>query len=234
MIMNSTSWYAHPAVPLAIGGVALAVVCAVWLWAATFVVRTVAREDRIELVKQAGTIALYVDPELVATLTGSSTDTTLPAYQKLQRQLTRTVAFSNGDIRFAYIFGVQDDSAIYLVDSEQPSSPQYRPPGQVYLSAGESDFYNITHGMAYTRGPYSDDWGSWYTAVVPVLSASGTPIAAVGLDVAADKLDLRVSIVQNAVNVVFGLIALLVLTLTLVGRNITIATIGKSEVSAMH
>ncbi len=218
-----------PWLPLLAGGLALCILLSFSIWSVTYVSRTIEREERIDLVIRAGTIALLIDPADIRALNADESDLQNPVYQKLKNQLTRINDLSNLGTRFVYIMGQENEKQFFYVDSEDPSSPDYSPPGQPYADASPTDILNYEHGIPYSKGSYTDAWGTWYTAYVPIIDASSTVVAMVGIDIPAETIDLRVSIVRTVSIMVLSLIGLLILVLTLIGRDVVLFTLKNEE-----
>jgi hypothetical protein len=115
--------------------------------------------------------------------------------------------------------GLNGDTQFFYVDSEDPSSPDYSHPGQVYPDADELDILNHKKGIAYTKGPYTDSWGSWFSATAPILSKDGTVLAMVGMDIKSEDVLLRIAIVKKATMIIGGLVFLSLLLLILFAEN---------------
>jgi hypothetical protein len=73
-------------------------------------------------------------------LKGTPDDLNSVAYQRLRQQLVR-IKRTDMRIRFVYLMRPQGKDLIFLVDAEDPSSPDFSPPGQVYQETKPSDFY---------------------------------------------------------------------------------------------
>ncbi|SEM69418.1 PAS domain S-box-containing protein [Syntrophus gentianae] len=144
------------------------------------------RELRTDLLPQVCMIAASVNPQRVALLSGTKADLASPDYQRIKEQLTR-IRLSNPKCRFLYLMSRRSDGTIILhVDSEPVQSKDYSPPGQVYSEAPEELHSVFATGKATVRGPYSDRWGTWVSAFVP-LPDTGTSggQTVFGMDIAA-------------------------------------------------
>jgi len=73
---------------------------------------------------QATTAAAALDSRDLEQLSGKATDFNTPAYNQLRTQLVRIN--SDPHIRFVYIMKPVGDQMVFLVDAEDPSSPDSR------------------------------------------------------------------------------------------------------------
>ncbi|MBI5401386.1 HAMP domain-containing histidine kinase [Candidatus Wolfebacteria bacterium] len=139
------------------------------------------------LLKHASAIAYALEPRHIAILTGAETDLTNPDYIALKERFKK-IRESSGDIRFAYLTGYRDGNSFFFVDSEPEDSPDYSPPGQVYYEAGpgfRDPFINNDKTPA-TEEIYSDRWGTWLTAITPIIDPENNQvIALMGIDMDA-------------------------------------------------
>lgn len=139
---------------------------------------------RAHIVDRASTIAQLSHADLIVQLAGDESDLTNPAYQLLKREMMEVYAV-NSDTRFVYILQKRPSGEfIITVDSEDPQSPDYSPPGQVY-----EEVPAITK-RAYEQetevsGFNADRWGMWVSGFAPIRDEFGHMVAIVGVDVPA-------------------------------------------------
>ncbi|MHC1787811.1 MAG: EAL domain-containing protein [Christensenellales bacterium] len=141
----------------------------------------IAASRAITLAKSLGTL---IPHELVAQISGSVEDLGNADYMKLRNNLMRLVA-STDTIRFAYLLGNRDGHIIILMDSASPDSVDYSPPGQVYTEASDADWVPFRTAESVLSNPVTDRWGTWISALVPILDANGVPFAVFGIDYSA-------------------------------------------------
>lgn len=138
---------------------------------------------------QATTAAAALDYRDVEALNGTPAEVDSPAYQRLRMELVR-IKRSDMHIRFVYLMRPEGASMVFLVDAEDPSSPDYSPPGQVYTEAKPSDFY-VFQGKqkpdTTIEGPIRDRWGTWISASAYISDATGKPVAMLGTDVEVER-----------------------------------------------
>ena len=125
---------------------------------------------RTDLLAQTQLLAQTLDAEAIQTLSATTADLQNPKYLRLKEQLTLTRA-AIPQCRFLYLMGQKPDGKLFFfVDSEDPGSKDYSPPGQIYKDAPESYRDVFTSASATTEGPSSDRWGTWVTGFVPLLA----------------------------------------------------------------
>lgn len=183
----------------------LTVVFIFGVYGTIYITKKIERDERKNLLLRADTIASLIDRDSILKLKGDESDIESDYYKVLKQQMT-TVHDINVDTRFVYLMGLKDSKQFFFVDSENSSSKDYSPPGQVYPDSQEKDIYNHRYGIAYTKGPYVDQWGKWFSAYAPVFGSNKEVIALVGMDIDAEKLLLRIAIVRNTAIFLFGLI----------------------------
>lgn len=153
--------------------------------AVTYVFYYFDNTERASLLQRAETVAAALSREEVSALTGTPADETSVSYQAVKRKLHRIVV-ANPDLRFAYLTAQKGNDIVFLVDSEDPASRDYSPPGQVYEEASELFIGAFAGNYSFVEGPVRDQWGYWISALVPIVSTSTNRVVAiVGVDVGA-------------------------------------------------
>lgn len=170
----------RPLIGLAILGL-LSIVAVLW----ASIVNT-DKEMRDNLLVQATVAAKATDVVRLAKLTGADSDLRSPDYIRIKEQMTAIRSASN-DYRFVYLMGKKPNGAIFFyADSEPESSTDYSPPGQIYREATKElrEIFSKKEGLV--EGPVDDEWGSWVSALSPVVDPrTGSVIAVLGIDIAA-------------------------------------------------
>ena len=146
------------------------------------------RELRAELLQQTQLVAQPIQIKIkpVQAFSGTAADLALSSYQQLKALLAATCA-ANPKYRFAYLLGRRADGAVFFfVDSEPINSKDYSPPGQVYEEVPAEDRHVFDTKAAIVRGPSRDRWGTWVSALVPLVDPqTGAVVAILGLDIDA-------------------------------------------------
>lgn len=149
--------------------------------------RTEAAKKR-SLLKDAQRLALLVDPVELRVLAANTSDLEKQEYRHLKTVFT---AFRNTDpnVRFAYLLGFNETlrKQFFYVDSEDPSSNDYSPPGQIYTDTKTKDIAGYLSGEPYIEDAYTDSWGQWVSGYAPVFDENGKMIAQAGVDVSTAR-----------------------------------------------
>ena len=152
-------------------------------------VQDAVQAQREELQQKARLVAQAVDVARIQTLTGTAADLDQVEYLRLKAQLA---AWQSADqkCRFIYLLGRQADGAIFFyVDNEPAASKDCSPAGQVYTEVPELCRRAFSQGSAQFVGPFTDRWGTWVSAFMPLPAGAyrqeGATLAVLGMDVDA-------------------------------------------------
>lgn len=154
--------------------------------------------------------SISIDAELVKKLTGSASDISTPSYVVLKNQLIELRNAYKG-FRFIYLMFQKGDSIVFFADSEPATSEDYSAPGDVY-SGAPPELKKVFDGKwQQLTVAFTDDWGDWLSAFVPIKDrADGKIIAVLGIDRSLALIKQNVSF--DRLKVVF-IIALLMMLL---------------------
>jgi len=176
---------------------------AIWLIAALILVffstLTATRKDhslRDDLLLHAAFAARGIEINEIRSLYGNSQDLQGEVYKNLKERLTALHKIDKRN-RFVYLMGRHENGDLFFyVDSEPPTSKDYSPPGQIYDEATEALKRSFETSLPFIEGPTSDAWGSWVSALMPLIDpATGKVLAVLGMDI--DARDWRLSIFQD-------------------------------------
>jgi signal transduction histidine kinase len=175
-IVNSSYWWLTALITLVVG------------ISATIYTGLLARRNiQNSLLQRTDSMAGLVPTDTLSLLSGSENDLSHPGYRDLKARLTE-VRSINRDIRFIYLLANKNDNhenSYFIVDSEDPQSEDYSPPGQLYPE-GDADVADIYETKKSTVLPITRDrWGIWLSAFSPVKDRDGNVIAVLGLDIDA-------------------------------------------------
>ncbi|MBC7257374.1 MAG: GGDEF domain-containing protein, partial [Chloroflexi bacterium] len=140
---------------------------------------------REALLYQATAIAQNVDPALAKALTFTPADKGTPAYERLRAQFTAygQIIPNHG----IYTMALRDGQILFGPENYPENDPMASPPGTVYQEPGPEDFDVLQTGRVYTIGPVSDEYGTFVSALAPVLDPqTDHVIMAVGIDILAE------------------------------------------------
>jgi len=157
---------------------------------------------RSDLLAQTQLLAQTLDPEVIQTFSATAADLQNPAYQRLKEHLILTRA-AIPQCRFLYLMGRQlDGKLVFFVDSEDPHSKDYSPPGQIYEEAPESYRRVFTTATATTEGPNGE---RWVTGFVPILAPTANVNHPQGAGEAVRSPGIRADESRNAVLAVLAM-----------------------------
>lgn len=138
------------------------------------------------MLSRAVTAAGALPADEIRSLQGNESDLDNPIYQNLKKRLTR-IRQDNPGMRFIYLFGRgSQGETFFYVDSEAPGSRDYSPPGEPYPEASSKVHAAFVEDTPFIEGPLRDSYGTWISAMAPVVDEStGRVVAVLGIDVNA-------------------------------------------------
>jgi hypothetical protein len=163
--------------------------------------------ERSRLAARVTEISHRIDPGTIEKLTGTAADADTPAFRHIVGELTQ-VHSENRDCRFTYLMGRKDGEVIFLVDSTDPASPDYSPPGEVYEEASPALLASFDNGQPFVEGPTVDRWGTWVSGLAPIRDpATGRVVGLLGMDVNADRWRIAQGLARTLATLGTGLLA---------------------------
>ncbi|HPG19951.1 MAG TPA: EAL domain-containing protein, partial [Flexilinea sp.] len=169
-----------------------------------------------EAIILANSIESLLHPEDIFMLTGSAEDLQKSEYVSIKSGLMRLVGTAE-QIHFAYLMEQKNGNLVFLLDSESPDSPNYSPPGQVYMEATENDMEPFRTGETVLTAPAADQWGTWISVLVPVKDENENVIAIFGLDY--DAADWNLNLLQHMIPDMLIVISVFLLVIALVNSR---------------
>ncbi len=145
-------------------------------------------EMREALLDQARLVAGSVNIKRVQSLTGTETDLSSPDYLRLKEQFG-AIRAARPECRFVYLLGRRSNrKAFFFADSEPVGAKDHSAPGQAYEEVSAVCRRVFDTKVALTDGPVSDRWGTWVSALVPLIDPqSGKLLAVLGMDITASS-----------------------------------------------
>jgi PAS domain S-box-containing protein len=141
---------------------------------------------RQALLRQAEVMAQTINPEAVKTLAFTLDDRQNPEFLRLRQQM-----IGYGRVirqRSLYSMALRDGTLIFGPENLAEDDPMASPPGTAYLQPSPQNFKVFQDGNSCVFGPITDEYGTFVTAVAPVLDPrSGKVLLAIGLDIPADE-----------------------------------------------
>lgn len=161
-------------------------------WAFT---HRIANKETTEMEKEFLTnsrlVANAINIEHIQNLKGNETDLKNDDYLRIKQQISK-IRKVNEEFRFIYLNTIRNDTVILLVDSEDSLSADYSPPGQKLIEATATMKYTFSSGLESVDGPYTDRWGTWVSAYIPLFKSKGKILCVVGIDRSAEEWLLSV------------------------------------------
>lgn len=140
-------------------------------------------EMRKDLLLQTIQVEKATNLYQVKALTGTKSDLNSSQYQLLKEQLS-LVLLTKKNSKFLYILGRNTDGSVFFfldADKENPAQP-----GEIYKEASKELRNLFDTKIPYVEGPLADEWGTWISALVPVVEpATGELLAVLGMDIDA-------------------------------------------------
>ncbi len=160
------------------------------------------REDRVmrgELLRSALLAVQAMDAKQIESLPFKSKDRDIPEFQQACMQLRRLVATfqlswvpADGYIGI-YSLKQRDGTLVFGPESIPEGDRQSSPPGSVYKQPPPELVKLFASRQPITVGPFTDEYGTFVSAFVPLPDIKNSPSGAVmGFDVMADKWFLTV------------------------------------------
>jgi len=194
-------------------------VFAVWRFASR-----VEKNMRNELLIQAQLVASSINIERIITLTGTEADLASADYLR-RKEMLASVRAANPGYRFVYLIGQRIDGTVFFyADSEPAGSPDESPAGQLYDDVPPEFLKVFKTRKGSVEGPATDRWGTWVTALTPLIHPeTGSLIAVLCMDI--DARNWRARMAARAalpLGLIFMLIVLAVFFVILRQRTVNL------------
>lgn len=149
-----------------------------WSW------RFASGQYRDELLQAIRIARAGNNPQRVQQLSATTADYTDPDYLWLKRELIKAKE-AVPKCRWLYIMRMGEDGRIFSVCDSDPDFPvDHTLPGFIYEDTSGGFTEILLHGTEKVWGPYTDAFGRWVTAAVPIRDdQSGEIVAVLGMDV---------------------------------------------------
>jgi hypothetical protein len=162
--------------------------------------------ERLRLKVHTQAFATSLDVSQVKALTGTAADESTPAFKALVARLNE-IRKDNPEVRFTYLMGWNGSAVVFLLDSTDPASSDYSPPGETYEDATPELVRSFAMGKPFVEGPVTDRWGTWVSGLAPVKDpSSGQVIAVMGMDVDATRWNVTLGVSRLLAYLIIGLL----------------------------
>ena len=169
------------------------------------------RQSRDFFISQAKLVAAAVDPNDVIQFDGNNAELSTAAYKRTLKRLTR-IKETMIDARFVYLMRLENNQVVFIVDTEDPKSKDYSPPGQIYPNHSPELKDIFTTGKPIIEGPLQDQWGNWVSAHAPIFDPTTHQVIAIsGIDIYSKTWMQRLRFYQYSCIAISVLLFLLML-----------------------
>ena len=167
-------------------------------------------EMRDGLLRDAIHMAGTINSGLARQLTFTAADRDNPAYRRIREQMCADAAeISHGGI---YSMSLRDGKIFFGPETYRAGDPLASAPGSQYLYPSQECFAVFTSRTPVVFGPQEDEYGTFVTALAPVMDETGNVvIMVVGIDIQANDWANSLSSVHTRPLILTGLLAFFVL-----------------------
>jgi sensor histidine kinase regulating citrate/malate metabolism len=154
------------------------------------------------LLRTAKVVGAFVDPNAHQTLSAGEedTDTYLAQIKPLEAALS-----ADSSIEYLYT-AILDDNKVYFILDATPSGDADNDGVEdkagimeEYAEASNEIIQALTNGeVVISEKPYTDRWGSFLSAYVPLLNNNGEMVAVLGIDIEASQYFSRLAPIKRA------------------------------------
>lgn len=178
------------------------------------VINSTRKENNFILLQSARITASYISPQHISELHANDKDFSNPTYLYLKRLFTR-INNSVNDIRYIYMVGKNGDSLFFYFDTQpeifnfDATAEPLAYPGEIYTEAPKEFYLAFANKKEYLVGPYSDKWGNFISALIPVFDENKNVIAVLGMDMNINSWNKKIFLNSLAPIIITFLMALL-------------------------
>jgi len=125
--------------------------------------------------------AQNLNPDQIDQIKGLPEEITGDTFTSLRSKLIQIRDALPGT-RFCYLLGMRKQQLVFLVDAEDPARKDtFSPPGLPVKEQPEK-WQPALDGRSLFLGPYHDEWGVWFTAVVPIFDQNQNVASLLDID----------------------------------------------------
>lgn len=141
---------------------------------------------RNQILTETRLAAAGINFDTILNFSATDADLTNSEYIAMKEKMTRVKA-AEPMSRFVYVMGQRDNGSVFFyVDSEEPGTSGYSPPGQDYTEVSDEVLSIFSSGKDGIYGPTEDRWGTWTSGLLPIKNEeTGELIGVFGIDIDA-------------------------------------------------
>jgi PAS domain S-box-containing protein len=171
----------------------VAVLCCGWLLA-MIISNSVDRNQKEDLRITAEAIASGIRMENLKNLNGNLADLKSKDY-KIIREYLREFEGKGKEIRWFYLTKFKDGKICFTLDSSLEGKFDFSPQGTFYTDAPMELHGAFKDGKSVVCGPYSDKWGSFISAFIPIMDAETRMVDTVlGCDINSSRWSQMIAV----------------------------------------
>jgi PAS domain S-box-containing protein len=173
--------------------------------------------------QNAKSIAALFPTNYIQSLSASPTDIDKYEYGII-KSILKEIIKNNPKARFSYLYTLKENKVFFIADSEDENSKDYSPPGEEYHEAQPEDIQPFIDGKAVMTQALTDRWGTWKSALVPLINPeTGRVYAVFGMDFNAEQWNnILMTELAKSVVLILLLIGAIVLVIIVRNRNISL------------
>lgn len=112
----------------------------------------------------------------------------------------RAAKLRAGDVVYLYSLALRDEKIVFISDANIPSDGTTVETGEVYEDAPEEMWRALREGVeSVSDSPYTDRWGTFFSAVVPIKNSAGVTVGAISMDLDATDFIGRQTLLRKRV-----------------------------------
>ncbi|MEI6810128.1 MAG: hypothetical protein WCN95_15525, partial [bacterium] len=181
---------------LAAGATGLILLIALSWWNGSRQAAAVDHNMRTRLLQQTADIGRLINPGLARKLAFTLHDLDTPAFDAIRGKLIQ-IKMAIPEARWVYTIASRENRIIFGPDTVATNDSQYSPPGDVYTNPPAELSVALSGKSTITASPYTDEWGTFVSAFVPILDPhSGSVIMVVGVDIKASDWQAQINIAR--------------------------------------
>jgi len=155
------------------------------IWASCELGKKADTAEREILISNVSAVALTLNPQRLQALSFTTADEKNPAFQRITEQMKAAVRVTG--LRYVFSVAEREGKFVFGPESLNKEDPLASPPGTVYARPPEELKTVFNTGRSVTTRLYTDEYGTFITALVPILNPSDNSVLmVVGADTPAD------------------------------------------------
>ncbi|MFZ2955275.1 MAG: ATP-binding protein [Candidatus Ozemobacteraceae bacterium] len=172
-----------------------------------------AESQKHALLSAAKTSAMMISIRQLRRLTCTKADRDKEEYRVIRKQLLR-FGYLNAGVRWAYLMGFREGKVIFWIDTIPVSDLGHEEAGVSYDEAPPELVQMFLGGTEGTVGPYTDRYGTFVSAFVPVIDPeSNAMLGIMGTDINASEFHRRMALARLFPIGVTGILCILAMAI---------------------